>query len=427
MGDGDGDGDVDSTDYGFWTGEFSTDFTNWPAEPGLITVSTPSDESDGNYSYGNLSLREATSIASANSGMDTIVFAPSVTGIELTLGELSITSDVTIEGSGMNNLTIDALGNSRVFALAGGNTATLRGLTITGGGDVNDGAGVYALGDLSLDSVRVDGNSSTRYGGGIYAAGNLTIDSSLITDNDTVWDGGGIFITTTAYTTIHGSTIDGNEAYYGSGIFAGISDGERLIIDSSTISNNHGVGTYSAGGGVMIMGGDDDAVATIINSTDLSNTAKYGGGLRADYSTAYYNIINSTVAFNRADYTGGLELSQGSTATLHNTIVAENTNLAGTSDSDIWQTLDSASSNNLLGRGGSGGLSNGTNGNIVLTTGQTADLAALGYYGGQTMTHALLSGSPAIAAGSESMAAAMGLSSDQRGFDRVEAVDIGAV
>ena len=83
-------------------------------------------------------------------------------------------------------------------------------------------------------------------------------------------------------------------------------------------------------------------------------------------------------------------------STLTDTIVAGNTNPSDASD--IGGTNVSGSYN-LIGTGGSGGLVNGVNGNIVLTSLTDLGLAPLGNYGGPTQTMALLPGSPAIGAG----------------------------
>ena len=55
-----------------------------------FTVSTTNDIVDGNYSQGQLSLREAVNIANATARSDTILFAPAIEGQTLTLtgGEL---------------------------------------------------------------------------------------------------------------------------------------------------------------------------------------------------------------------------------------------------------------------------------------------------------------------------------------------------
>ena len=72
------------------------------------------DVSDGNFSAGHLSLREAIEEANANPGADTITFDASLAGdtINLTQGELLISDDLTLTGLGADQLTINAGGNS---------------------------------------------------------------------------------------------------------------------------------------------------------------------------------------------------------------------------------------------------------------------------------------------------------------------------
>ena len=67
--------------------------------------------------------------------------------------------------------------------------------------------------------------------------------------------------------------------------------------------------------------------------------------------------------------------------------------------SDIGGDTSVTGTYNLIGTGGSGGLVNGQNGNIVLTSLTDLGLAPLGDYGGPTQTMALLPGSPAIGTG----------------------------
>jgi len=70
----------------------------------------------------------------------------------------------------------------------------------------------------------------------------------------------------------------------------------------------------------------------------------------------------------------------------------------------------------LIGSGGSGGLSNRDQWKYsFLPAVKNAGLAPLGYYGGLTMTHALLAGSLAIDAGDNSVAVAYALDNDERG------------
>jgi hypothetical protein len=103
---------------------------------------------------------------------------------------------------------------------------------------------------------------------------------------------------------------------------------------------------------------------------------------------------------------------------LTDTIVAGNTSDGGAA-SDIENTGpgDYTGSYNLIGTGGSGGISGGQAGNIVLTSLTELGLLPLGDYGGPTQTMALLPGSRAIDAG----VSVAGVITDQRGVPRTSA------
>jgi hypothetical protein len=143
-------------------------------------------------------------------------------------------------------------------------------------------------------------------------------------------------------------------------------------------------------------------------------------------------LTNVTLTNNRSDSDGngsgnggGISLSHG-TVTLKNTIVARNFRGTGLTADDISGTMDAASSFNLIGTGGSGGLTNGVNNNKVGVV--DPGLGPLGNNGGPTQTHALLPSSPALNAGSNALATNVGLITDQRGFARIvnTTVDVGA-
>jgi hypothetical protein len=109
-----------------------------------------------------------------------------------------------------------------------------------------------------------------------------------------------------------------------------------------------------------------------------------------------------------------------SSPTLTNTIIA-NSGSGGDCFNDT-STLNAASSNNLIQDSlVACGLTNGVNGDII---GQDPALGALANNGGFTQTHALLAGSPAIDAGTNTGCPA----TDQRGITRPQGArcDIGA-
>ena len=132
-------------------------------------------------------------------------------------------------------------------------------------------------------------------------------------------------------------------------------------------------------------------------------------------------LTNVTISGNSA-VKGGGGIANGGTATLNNSLLASN------SGGDIDFANVSGDNNLVDDAANAGGLTNGTNGNIV---GVNPLLAAPGNYGGPTQTMPLLPGSPAIDAGDTALAVdAEGnpLTTDQRGMPRVvgSAVDIGA-
>jgi hypothetical protein len=134
-------------------------------------------------------------------------------------------------------------------------------------------------------------------------------------------------------------------------------------------------------------------------------------------------LTSVTVTGNVTGGHGGAVFLDSSSGTLllHNCIVAGNfLDTAGGAASDIVATLDPSSSYNLIGTGGSGGLSNGVNHNQVGVS--NPGLGLLAWNGGPTETCALLPNSPASGTGDPSLL----LTTDQRGVLRALRVSIGA-
>ena len=325
-----------------------------------------------------------------------------------------------IDGPGANLLTLS--GNQvGAFEVDSGVTASIVGLTISG--------------------------SSAGYGGGIENAGTLTVSESTIADNDSDGDGGGIQNESGGTLTITNSTITGNSS---GGNGAGVENLGALTITNSTITGNSG----DEGGGIYNTG-----TATVAGSTIQNNLAGRGGGIE---NVGTLTIVNSTIAANSCtdpnDYVGGgideeggtlttvnctiadndgggLYVGGAFTTTLDNTIIALNTNGTGTGApaDDIAGGFPVSGSNNLIGTGGSGGLTNGSIGNQVGVAKPGLDPNGLQWNGGPTQTIALMAGSPAIDAGGNKLAVDADLNpltTDQRGlgFARVvnNTVDIGA-
>lgn len=157
------------------------------------------------------------------------------------------------------------------------------------------------------------------------------------------------------------------------------------------------------GGGIYV---NNSADVTLVNTTLSGNTAASNGG--AIFTRHTVAIINSTIAHNNAAGAGGIHKAGSGNASLKNTILANNgTNSNGALISQGYN-IDSGNTAGLTGPG-----------DQIMTEPQ---LAALNYYGGNTKTHALLDGSPAIDAGISAGAPLI----DQRGASRDLSPDVGA-
>ena len=415
-GDADGDGDVDGEDLLAWQVAFSdvTGSLDWLASSdvfanyidGKIVVSSLDGGSDGDYSLGELTLREAIYIASKNSTADEIVFAEGLSGSIVLDSQLTVGGEVTITGPGADVATIDANQSGRVFSINSGADVTISGLTITGGSvtGANQGGAIHNAGDLTLSSVVVTDNHSAVYGGAIYSAGGnakLRIEDSTVALNIASNTGGAIYM---------------NSALT-----------DALVIERSTFYGNDA----NTAGAIYLSGSDGlTGTATISNSTFSGNRAltSSGGAIKNAASAPPLTIINSTIAYNTSvSGGGGIDMHNNSDNrfTLHNTILAHNDATSATTD-NLNRSVKSGSSYNVIGYSSvSSGLS-GVPSNILLGSGVSAGLAPLGYYGGKTKTHALLVGSPALNVGNDSLAPAI----DQRGQGRPDtspsSSDIGA-
>src|SRR5690349_14292416 len=269
-------------------------------------------------------------------------------GIDNLFGTLNVT-----------NSTIS--GNSGHNAVFNGGTATITNTTISN----NQERGLINNGNLTMNGGLVTGNQN----GGLVLGGFSVVNGVTVANNFNTGGGfpggGGIFVT-------------------------GSSAAHNTLIINCVVENN----TTTLNGGGIRNGGSK---ATIINTTISGNTANGGGGLdTVDAGLASFLAVNLTVTNNRAGVGGGLLVESG-VAKFKNSIIAGNFNANGTSPFDISGAIDASSSNNLIGVGGSGGLTNGVNNNQVGVA--DARLGPLANNGGPTKTHALLSDSPALDAG----------------------------
>ena len=261
------------------------------------------------------SLRQAIDDANANLGADTVEFQAGLAGtIALSTGEMTITDELTIDGPGAEDLTVDAQQNSRIFRITpASGPVTLEGLHLTGGAATGNGGAILSetLGLLSIESSVISDSSAVAAdfregGGGIFAAGDVAITGSTISGNSVTSGssgaGGGIRAdgdVTVTDSTISGNSIAANKTGYSGGIFSHYGD---VTITGSTISGNSASGDFARGAGIFAFLAD----VTITGSTISGNSAEadtfgVGGGIQ---SAGDVTVTGSTISDNSV--TGGV-------------------------------------------------------------------------------------------------------------------------
>jgi fibronectin-binding autotransporter adhesin len=412
--------------------DFLLDFIVKPIQRGPnFQVTIPQDVNDGYCAYDHCSLREA--IIAANARPNSTINVPAGT-YTITLGstgddsatggDLDTMVNMTINGAGWNTTIINGNMVDRVFHVIAGNL-TLSAVTIQGGKPEQfaDGGGILNNGTLSLIDSYVQGNETNdASGGAIQNSGTMTITNTVISGN-TALDGAGGGIENNGSLNVIDSTIRNNIATNGVVGGGGIhNEGGNATLTRVTLNDN----TAVSGGGIENR--SNGSTVAIINSTISGNTAVYdGGGISVSFGAAL-TLNNTTITNNIADsdydgvgqggglYNGGF----GGAITLQNTLVSDNIDQGGEAP-DCGGEAFNSNDYNLIGT-----LSGCTMAGIAThnLTGVDPHLGPLLNNGGQTYTHALLVGSPAINAGYNTQCPSV----DQRGITRPQqsTCDIGA-
>ena len=206
-------------------------------------------------------------------------------------GQLTLAENVTITGPGAAALTVarnTAIDTPqfRIFLVNSGVTATISGLTITGG-DVhlggNAGGGILSNGALTITNAALTNNFAGGNGGGIQQSGStLTVTNTTVSGNSAYNIGGGIGqgTGTSALTNV---TVSDNGASFGSGI--GLTGGTSTLTNVTVSGNN----AQASGGGGIYNGGTLNATRTIVAGN--SNGDFYGTGFNG---TNVANLVGGT-------------------------------------------------------------------------------------------------------------------------------------
>jgi hypothetical protein len=374
--------------------------------------------------------------------------------ITLTTGQLEIDKSLGIHGPGAENLAISGNGESRIFYITEGTSAEISGLRLASGDVTSDvaigttGGAIFSYGDLRLEDMVVENSFAPMGGGGIYSTGgSLAIERCLFQGNATTIDtltnraGGAIYHFDGTFS-LKDSTVRGNSAVRGGGLYLYIYGAQEALVEGCAFSGNSARG----GGGAMVEGYPGSSGATVFrNSTFYGNDANEGGstsgggGVWSWNSEGPVRFENCTITRNSAGgYGAGVRVA-GLSVSFKNSIVYQNilTNANASFYRDLGQDAGVVTDEgyNIIGMSFNNSFSwaattlyddDGTVPYNEIQSGIDVRLGSLEDNGGPTPTCALLPGSVAIDAIPDSQGFP-GL--DQRGFARGSSgtgADIGA-
>jgi hypothetical protein len=263
-----------------------------------------------------------------------------------------------------------------------------------------EGGGINAGGNLTLLNCNITDNFGDWSSGGIYFRGNnLTISNCVVSKNSTAERYGGIYALATNIL-IFNSTMSDNSEYDGLYRPGGIllNAWGYICLSGCTISSN-----WSSAGILSTLG--------TLYLTNCTISGNPGMGIDRSQGNSTVQAVNCTIAYNGI----GVDNSGPGTFYALNTLIANNASndFSGTLTSQGYNLIGSLKTNTII--------VGSTNGDIY---GVDPLLGPLQNNGGLTLTHALLTGSPAIDAGTRAGAPL----TDQRGVVRQFGlgVDIGA-
>jgi CSLREA domain-containing protein len=199
-------------------------------------------------------------------------------------GDLDLRSDLKIQGAGAASTTIDANQIDRVIEVLEGVTATIAGVTITGGRTLNGANASKVV--KSVDPAIGEAGGAGEGGAGIFDLGTLTLTESLVSANTTGAGGNGGL----AVGELGGRAFGGHGGHGGDG--GGIAAVGPLTILGSTITANS---TGAGGNG----GSGDGGKATTEGATGgegEGGNGGRGGGAAGIYAEGPLTIRDSTIS-----------------------------------------------------------------------------------------------------------------------------------
>ncbi|HCH66172.1 MAG TPA: hypothetical protein DFR83_25440, partial [Deltaproteobacteria bacterium] len=181
-----------------------------------------------------------------------------------------------------------------------------------------NGGGLFSnYSQVTLESTTVDGNTSVGFGGGVMLYGSttsypasLTTDGAIISNNSAAYSGGGVgAYRTYASTSLTDTTVSGNTATRGGGLYAFTAT--EVIVDGGEFSDNQATGDY--GGAVYFYPDTYSASYSIsVSGAVFADNYAYfnGGGLYVE-SVMDAVVEESVFTGNEAGYVSSTSSTSG--------------------------------------------------------------------------------------------------------------------
>jgi predicted outer membrane repeat protein len=350
--------------------------------PNLITVTSVADSGEG-------SLRAA--IAAAQDG-DIIQFDGSLANQTIALsGDIAISKNIEVDGSGAANLAISGNRASRIFSAGGGVNFAVKNLAIVDGKTDGKGGGIWLRDSgtaITVVNCRFE-NNEAGVGGAIQIGygGRATVLNSQFNGNKGIsanngFSAGAIANDGSGELVIKDSQFTNNQGFNGGAIYSLLSS---LTVENCKFLNNEAIGEgggaiFTDGGNPVGPGGTVAGTIAVRGSWFEGNKAKGEGGALFLYGYQSDKIIledstviNNSVSKGTQGFGNGVArgggLRSNSDLTIRNVTFANNTS-AG-QGGGIW--IDGDSPTNIFNSTFSGNrVTDDVGGAMVFNTGINA-------------------------------------------------------
>ncbi len=295
--------------------------------------------------------------------------------------------DLTIVGSQINNNTAAGFAGGVLYNGINSSLSILNSQIIANSSLASAGGGILnvSMGPLTIENSSINDNiAGGDIGGGLVSIGpsaSTIINSNFMRNTAVDAEGGGIYDDSNGNFTITNCTLAENRSVVnvGGGLFrTGLG---ALNMDKCAVYHNRALG----GAGALCAGvfNASAAASVISNSTFSGNDTTFAGGGFCAFSDV--TLIQNTFADNSAAGFGAAIANFAGTTTLYANIIAKSRsgiNCIGAGITSTGNNIDDDNTCNLVGP------------NDQPNTDPL--LAPLADNGGNTLTHALMPGSPAI-------------------------------